>query len=336
MTDYIPKWHQEIAIFSKIKPLLILEGNVLDSYQYPEEGSTPKGSILRLPQYLHFFFKDAGYTNIVFYDSLRGFYNTCEEGYIEHFASLAQASVEQGYIKADFKGAAKGNHAADMVRKTLGQNKEATVIVMDFASRYITSPDHMEQNEVDSFTVLLQASLDAQEVKSPGNGTLKNILLLIANKANDIPTWFYMQNPNVKMITLSTPTKEEREALVKSRNFPTFFAGEIYMQDQGYFSEHSDELEKIQDKFIALTEGFSFTEINGLRKLCKNEKIHMHDLCDVVDLYKYGIRENPWKHLDLSEIRNAKEHFESRVKGQGIMDPELQTTARKKIVNMVE
>ncbi|MGN1303597.1 MAG: hypothetical protein ACI4YB_01045 [Oscillospiraceae bacterium] len=40
----------------------------MDSYQYPEEGSTPKGSILRLPEYLHFFFKDMGYQNIVFYD----------------------------------------------------------------------------------------------------------------------------------------------------------------------------------------------------------------------------------------------------------------------------
>ena len=64
MSDYISKWHKELEIFSKIKPLLILEGDVLDSYQYPKEGSTPKGSILRLSEYLHFFFKDSGYQNI--------------------------------------------------------------------------------------------------------------------------------------------------------------------------------------------------------------------------------------------------------------------------------
>ena len=29
------KWHNEIALFSQIKPILILEGNVLDTYQYP-------------------------------------------------------------------------------------------------------------------------------------------------------------------------------------------------------------------------------------------------------------------------------------------------------------
>lgn len=316
MSDYISKWHKELGIFSKIKPLIILEGNVLDSYQYPEEGSTPKGSILRLPEYLHFYFKDMGYQNIVFYDSLRGFYNTCEDGFLENFEKLAGVSASQGFIKADFKGGSKNEGASNIVRKVLSQNQEATVIVMDFASRYITSPDNMEQSEVDSFTVLLQASLDAKDVKTESNGILKNLLILITNKSNDIPAWFYLQNPNVKMITLSSTSKEEREALVKGPNFPSFFAGEVYMEDSAYYNEHPDELEKIQDKFVALTEGFSFTEINGLRRLCKNEKIRMQDLCDVIDLYKYGIRENPWKSLDLKEIRNAKEDFENRVKGQ--------------------
>ncbi|MDE6167932.1 MAG: ATP-dependent Clp protease ATP-binding subunit, partial [Acetatifactor sp.] len=316
MSDYISRWHKELGIFSRIKPLIILEGNVLDSYQYPEEGSTPKGSILRLPEYLHFYFRDMGYQNIVFYDSLRGFYNTCQEGYLEDFARLAGESVSQGHLKADFKGGSKSGGAADIVRKTLAQNKEATVIVMDFASRYIISPDNMDQSEVDSFTVLLQASLEARDVKTQSKGVLKNLLLLITNKSNDIPAWFYLQNPNVKILTLSAPSKEEREALVKSANFPSFFAGEVYSEDSPYYNDHPDELEKIQDKFVALTEGFSFTEINSLRRLCKNEKIRIHDLCDVIDLYKYGIRENPWKSLDLEEIRNAKADFESRVKGQ--------------------
>ena len=143
MSDYISKWHKELGIFSKIKPLIILEGNVLDSYQYPEDGSTPKGSILRLPEYLHYYFKDAGYQNIIFYDSLRGFYNTCEECYLDNFAKMAECSVSHGYIKAEFKGGSKNDAAANIVRKALSQNKEATVIVMDFASRYITSPDNM-------------------------------------------------------------------------------------------------------------------------------------------------------------------------------------------------
>ena len=54
------------------RPIIILEGNVLDSYQYPLDGSVPKGSVLRLEQYLHYYFKDAGYQDIVFFDGIRG------------------------------------------------------------------------------------------------------------------------------------------------------------------------------------------------------------------------------------------------------------------------
>ena len=316
MSDYISKWHRELEIFSRIKPMMILEGNVLDSYQYPIDGSTPKGSILRLPEYLHFYFKDMGYKNIVFYDSLRGFYNNCEEGYIDSFATLVRASVSQGFIRAEFKMSNGTTPASDIVRTAVTQNAEPTVIVMDFASRYIASPDNMDQCEVNSFTVLLQSSLEARDVRSENGGMLKNLLILITNKANDIPAWFYLQNPNVKMITLSAPSKEERELLIKGPNFPSFFAAEVYAEDAPYYEEYPYELEKIQNRFCALTEGFCFTEINGLRRLCKNERIHVRDLCDVVDLYKYGIRENPWKSFNADTIKEAEKIFSRRVIGQ--------------------
>jgi len=173
----------------------------------------------------------------------------------------------------------------------------------------------MDQSEVDSLTVLLQASIEAKDVKTE-QGVLKNLLIMIVNKVNDLPAWFYLQNPNVKIVTLGTPTKEERESLVKGNNFPSFFAGDIYVQDNPYYNEHLDELHRIQDKFVALTEGFSFTEINGLRRLCKNERIQMRDMCDVVDLYKYGIKQNPWKTLNIDKIKDAHELFARRIKGQ--------------------
>jgi len=314
MSDYLPKWHKELDIFTKIKPLIMIEGNVLDVYQYPEDGSVSKGSLLRLPEYLHYFLKDRGYQNIAFYDSLRGFYNTCEDGYIQNFGTLINTTVDNGFIKADFKS--KTQNVSNLVRIAMSQYKESTAIILNFASRYIVSPENMEQNEVDSFTVLMQSSMEAKDVKTEANGILKNLLILIVNKSNDIPAWFYLQNPNVKIVSLSFPNKEERTQLVKGTNFPSFFAGDIYAEDNAYFKANPLELEFIQDKFIALTDGFSFTEINGLRKLCKNERIRMKDMSDVVDLYKYGIKENPWKKLNLKEIKNSHAHFQSRVKGQ--------------------
>lgn len=320
MSDFIPKWHRELEIFSRIKPLIIIEGNILDVYSYPTDGSITKGSILRLTEYLHYFFKDLGYQNIAFYDSMRGFYNSAEDGYIENFGRLINQSPSNGFIKADFK--AKNNGAADMVKTALTQNTQATAVIMNLASRYIPSPDNMEQNEVDSFTSLLLSSLECPDVRTD-NGMLKNILIMVVNKVNDIPVWFYHDNPNVKTISLPTPTKEERESLIKGPNFITFFASDIVVEDNAYFADKPEELDKIQDRFVALTEGFSFTELNGLRKLCKNERIHMNKMCDVIDLYKYGIKENPWNKLDPEELKTADEDFRERVKGQ---DPAITKT----------
>ena len=106
--------------------------------------------------------------------------------------------------------------------------------------------------------------------------------------------------------------------MVKGANFPSFFAGDIYVEENAYYQEHQDELEKIQDRFVALTEGFTFTELNGLRRLSKNQRIHIKNMCDVVDLYKFGIKENPWNTLKYKEMKNAYADFEKRIKGQEI------------------
>ena len=202
MSDFIPKWHKELEIFSKIKPLIIVEGNILDVYSYPEEGSIAKGSILRLAAYMHYFFKDLGYQNIVFYDSMQGFYNTAEEGYIERFGQLINQNPSNGRINANFKS----NNTVEWVKNALSQSKEATAIIMNLASRYISSPDNMDQSEVDSFTSLLISSLESKDVKTD-NGMLKNILIMIVNKVNHISVLFYHYYPNVKTITLPTPSK---------------------------------------------------------------------------------------------------------------------------------
>lgn len=34
MSDFIAKWHLEWDIFDKIKPVIILEGNIMDKFQY--------------------------------------------------------------------------------------------------------------------------------------------------------------------------------------------------------------------------------------------------------------------------------------------------------------
>ena len=42
----IPKWHRELELFSSVKPLLILEGNISDKYRYPVAGSVGEDELV--------------------------------------------------------------------------------------------------------------------------------------------------------------------------------------------------------------------------------------------------------------------------------------------------
>ena len=74
-----------------------------------------------------------------------------------------------------------------------------------------------------------------------------------------------------------------------------FFSGTVYRRDLPYYTEHPDELERIKERFVGLTEGMTFTELDEMRLLCKKEEIAIRDLCTVVDLYKYA---EPYETID--------------------------------------
>ena len=173
------KWHNEIALFSQIKSLLILEGNILDTYQYPISNE-----ILNLNQYLYKFYKSIGYSTIVFYDNIDGFYNDLDDDNIERFAKLTNQNVclenNEKKIQANFRD----NSATNAIKLAYNQNIESCVVIMSLASRYIISPTQIILDDVEAFSGIIKASLNSKEFETP-NGRLRNLTLFTVNKVND-------------------------------------------------------------------------------------------------------------------------------------------------------
>ena len=305
--SYLPKWHRELAIFRRVKPVLILEGNILDVYRRPDTGET-----CGLGEYLQVFLRSCGYRSIAFYNSRRGFTNAYDPGCLRDFAAALGLSDHQLSERSAFRGK---TGAAALMAAAMTQTRSPCAVVLEYASRTIASPARPEQAEVDAFTELLQASQEGTEVAT-GVDRLKNLLILTVGKVNDLPPWFYLQNPNVKLITIGTPAREEREALLEGDGLRAFFTRRAWQKEEAHYAEHPEELDKLRAHFVGLTEGLSFTELMGLRTLCVNENIPVHELASVVDLYKFGIRENPWNSLDHDRLAAAEETFRRRVKGQ--------------------
>ena len=185
MENLIPKWHRELELFSGIKPLLILEGNVLDQYRYPVQGSVGLDEIVPLSRYLHAYFSDNGYDQVIFYSNLIGFTSPYEPAMLNDFAELTGATIKNGAIQAEFKGNG-ADTAPNIIRRAMFQRKAATVTVLEMASHYITTPERMDQMDVNSFNILMQSALSSSWVRTT-QGKKQNLLILMVNKLNDLP-----------------------------------------------------------------------------------------------------------------------------------------------------
>ena len=321
MAPLISKLHRELELFSTVKPLIILEGNVLDHYRYPVAGSLAEDTLAPLPEYLNGFLTDNGYSQVAFYSNLVGFMNPYDPGMLSAFAHQNGSTVKSGAIPAEFKGNTQET-APNIIRRAMAQGNAATAIVLELASHYIITPERMDQHDVNSFNLLMQSAMSAATVRTP-MGRRQNLLILLVNKLNDLPAWFYLNNPLCKTIKLEAPDREERKRLISGNAWPTFFDSTVYRTDMPWYKEHPEELSRLREKFVGLTEGLTFTELDAMRRLSKQECTPIRDLCAVVDLYKYGIKENPWANLSLDSLRTAKADFQKRIKGQ---DPALERT----------
>ena len=313
---YMCKWHRELDIFYKLKPLLIMDGNIMDVFTWP--GVRPEERVdMTLPVYLYSFLRQKGYQNIVKFDSLNGF-TAIEQEDREALKTFAEVCGAGGEESLDVPFAGPEETGAQYARNALTQNKVSSVVIMDLASRYLVSPGNLSQALVDAYTCLLKGTQEGRRVRNKELGVSNiNLLILIVNKLNDIPAWFYLDNPFVKTLHIPTPTKEERDFMVQEENFRDFFAQDIYEEDILGYQGREGDLQKLKDRFVGMTEGFTKIELRNLIKLCVEERYHISQMTDIVDLYRYGIRENPWENRRLQEtLRNGADILRERVKGQ--------------------
>lgn len=280
----IPKWHQELDTYRKIRNAFILDGNIYDKHNWSNrDGSMEPGYSLDL--YLHTYFLECGYKKISFYDRIDGFYQYKETRKVleENHQSMSQAAGE--------------------IRRRLTQDEDPEVVIVNLTSLLMASPSSLSENEQETWGKLFLTTCDRVCVEADDEIELYNLLILVTDKLNDIPVWFYLNNPYVKTLHISKPDKWERIQIYQKQ------IGEIYQTNSGMSSE------KEADLFASITEDFTNIDLLGFCELYRNGETEK-DLRKAINLYKYGIRESKWDSIDHKKISRAAEELRKRVLGQ--------------------
>lgn len=287
-----PKWHKEILSFKGIMSTFMIEGNIYDRYPCFQE-QWGKYLFYNLNDLLCNFF-DSGSTensyDFLFYDPSLGFFDPVNKK-AEMTNRLGKKRKVLRRMKEGLSGLNENRNEsnvqmvkdAELIRAVMTTPPEdgedqtrSTAVVLNFASRFVSVPDNLSEDEMQFFLNLQYASNNA----ALGNGKQRNTLILIVDKLNDIPAWFYMNNPNVRQVSVPNPDRETRRLAIDK------------FYDERYF-----ESPEGKEKYIDLTDKMKIIEIQALKKLFDSERDNISDISDVISIYKYGFKENKWTQI---------------------------------------
>lgn len=304
----VEKWQKDLAVYQDINTTFIVEGNVhdLQPWTYEDDGTCEP---IPLSLYLHRYLSEQGYDPIVFYNRIDGFINPYALDMVPTFLRSASS---------DEKSSKSIGTATELIRKVMLNTIRPSAIIIDLANTIAASPDNLSDEEIEYYTKLMLASkIPTQALSMHDKRPLTNLLFLIVEKVNDIPPWFYLNNPYVRTLTVSRPEKDVRAAVIDAR-IDTL---------TGVKQLSADERKKIEEEFVALTDGMTLVELFGIFSLCQRKGYSVFQIREAVKMFRFGETESHWDKLDSEKMKHVEEYLSKRVKGQ--------ETAIKKVASVL-
>lgn len=285
-----------------IKKCVIIEGNVGDVYL------NEKKKIVTLREYLEAMFKEMDYEDIVYWDRVEG-----ATGAIDRLTLTDDVEVEGDSYDLDDDGeeAPKAQQGAlkspaeilNVVYKNVIDKDKKVAFIINW-SEYLFGVNGLSEDERQNITLLGKALKD-RKVDYSNPEFNESAVIIILNKASGLPLSFYQGNPEVEVVTLQKPDREERKQIIEKIQVSFDIipkSGTTSLLD----IENSDCIDMLDD--------FTNREIIQLSRMSrKEEKMSFEKL---FYLFKYGEKENPWEKLEQSRVKNIKKELAERVVGQ--------------------
>lgn len=319
----VPKWQRELRSFIGIKKGILLEGNVYD--EYPLFDYSDGWEFLDIDDMDHTILSliDLAETAVVFFDPVNGFY--CYKGTVGEQKQFLNPLFKEYTVDISFKNHNciacmmpngknnAGKQAAnkekyvwvsEIIRRTMADKSafadvENVVFVINFASRL----DACNLSEAEAnmmFLNLAAATTSGQTIQS-----FCNSLIMVVDKCNDVPAWVYLNNPNIRSISVNVPDRAVRRLYLQQLYSP--WTSFHILSDENYLPGK---------KFIVETEGMRLQELKQIIQLAYKMSLKAEEIDRAFQIYKYGIADNPWENLDDTVLTDIEVTLTHRVKGQ--------------------
>jgi energy-coupling factor transporter ATP-binding protein EcfA2 len=308
MTDTLsPRWIRDLERLLPIRSQFIIAGNIRDHFLVALDPENP--TPVPLTRCLWFALQRQGYRFLLIYDPVEGVRPYPNEPEVVNLASrLFNLKLQDGVMPMSLES------LSDLMKRLSRLRDAHVALLLDFASRLVRYPDHMDQCEHRFFLAAERLAVHAMPVVvkggTDGQGGGKprfNPVLWLLNRPQDLPSWFVLDNAKVETLHVTLPDFETRQAAARS------YIGLFAQVDNASLEAR----EKFARDFASATEGLPLLALSDTAQLANRQGIAFQDVDDAVRSYKVGDLENPWKKTHLRQrIAEAATFIEGRVKGQ--------------------
>ena len=300
-----------------IKKCVIIDGNVGDVYL------DEKNKIVTLREYLEQMFKEMDYKDIVYWDRVEGVTGSINDLTLTDEVNVSGDSYDLGDDEEDendtkvqqglFKTPAE---IMNVIYKNIIDKKKKVAFIVNW-SEYLFSTNGLSEDERQNITLLGKAIKD-RKVDYLNSDCNESVVVMILNKASSLPLSFYQGNPEVEIVTLQKPDREERKQIIQK--IEDSFDVKLKTGTTSLLDNENIEC-------IDMLEDFTNREIIQLSRMSRKEEKMSFD--KLFYLFKYGEKENPWEKLEYSRVKNIKKELSERVVGQDEAIAKIEKTVVK-------
>ena len=298
-----------------IKKCVMIDGNVGDVYL------DDKNKIVTLREFLEAMFKDMDYQDIVYWDRVEGATGAIDKLTLTDEVEVEGDAYDLGDEEEETPKAQQGLFKSpaeilNVVYKNVIDKKKKVAFIINW-SEYLFSANGLSEDERQNITLLGKALKD-RKIDYLSSDCNESVVVIILNKASGLPLSFYQGNPEVEIVTLQKPDREERKQMVQKIE-DSF---EVRLK-----SGTSSLLDNENIDCIDMMEDFTNREIIQLSRMSRKEDKMSFD--KLFYLFKYGEKENPWEKLEKARVKNIKQELAERVVGQDEAIEKIEKTVVK-------